>query len=77
MKVKIYARLKEDLDCIDANDMMELKEGATLGDACKKAKIPFALRHLHIISVNGNIEAMSYPLKEGDKIAFIGIATGG
>ena len=77
MYVKVYLSMFGDDKALDEQQRLKLKDGATLGDAMRKLKVPIGVKHLPIVSVNNVRSKLSRKLEEGDRISFFSIHVGG
>jgi molybdopterin converting factor small subunit len=77
MLVKVYLTSFGDRSALDEKNMLELDEGATLGEALKKVRIPLLVSRLGMVTVNQKRAKPSDVLQDGDSITFIGYVVGG
>jgi len=77
MKVRVFAPVFGNDECLDDSGLLELPEGARLDDVYKALKIPFPLKHLPLCLVNYRRASPSTPLAEGDIVSFFSLVSGG
>ena len=77
MKVKVYLTSIGDRSVLNDRKELDLPEGATLGTALRKLKIPRLAGHLPLISINSKQASPKVMLSEGDIITFFGVHVGG
>ncbi|HOX31637.1 MAG TPA: MoaD/ThiS family protein [Spirochaetales bacterium] len=77
MKVRVFAPAFGDDACLDREGMLELPEGARLGEVLAALKVPFPLSRLPLCMVNYRRAKPSTPLAEGDIVSFFSIVSGG
>jgi molybdopterin converting factor small subunit len=77
MRVKVSMFGIVDVEEIDKDGFMEVKEHATIEQVLKQLPLDKQLRKHAPVTVNGRFEERSYQLSEGDELALIVPTSGG
>ncbi len=77
MKVQVFAPPFCDHSLLDGEGRLTLPEGATLGTALKRLKLPPLVGRLLIVRVNYDRAGRSRKLKEGDVVSLLWPLSGG
>lgn len=77
IKVKVYAPAMLDHTQIDANSILLLEEGSTLGKVYRILKVPFWLKPILFCTVNYDRVKLNTVLQDGDVVSFIAPISGG
>jgi len=77
MRIIVKAPAFLDLNCVDENGFVFLKDGSTLNDLYKSLKVKPLWRPFVLSTVNYERVALNTKLKEGDVVSFLALIWGG
>lgn len=77
IKVKVFAPFGYARKKLDEKGWMELKDGATLGDAVKELGLPSVISRIFMVRLNSEEVPFNTQLKDGDVIGYFSLIRGG
>ena len=77
MRIKVFTPLGLADGRLDQRGWLELEEGATLGDALKRLRIPRVVARAFAVRLNSEDKPLDTVLHDGDMIGFFLLISGG
>lgn len=77
MRVKVFTPLGLNAGRLDDRGWLELEEGATLGDALRRLRIPRVVAKAFLVRLNSEEKPFDTVLADGDMIGFFSLISGG